>query len=381
MQPTNARRDESPDTDGPTESNDKSSDSLLPTCGRCGKHVAVQITHGPGVTHNLPCGCETPAVATDGGRGLISVKYECPDCDATHVRPERIDPDDGAYTKTGECYAPHPNRGADFEGCGEEVDLEAIAWRADREGTWNDFEKETVATDGGTEPLTCDVSDCDEPAHVRVYPTNGRTDHMANRCRDCYDSDRSRGHFGKWAAAIRNDRDDLRADGGVETAIASTNSNGRRLHLDADCKELVGVETTEVDLSKRPENHRDWCRVCGPEAEPNDPPRGLTTTCDQCGEILASALVTGGECIGCRENDDAVGPQPVTDGGTDEEFQCYGGCGTTWDDLRDAIQVAGRGYMDPRPHCDDCARDLLGDEAVDELTNDAVAVDGGETDV
>ena len=57
---------------------------------------------------------------------LQAVQVECPDCDATHVRPERVDPETPPATIEGTCYAPHPARGADFEGCGEDVDLQVI---------------------------------------------------------------------------------------------------------------------------------------------------------------------------------------------------------------------------------------------------------------
>jgi hypothetical protein len=57
-----------------------------------------------------------------------------------------------------------------------------------------------------SEPLTCDVKGCDEPAHVRVYPTNGRTDHAALRCRGCYDYDVGKDHFEEWRAAIERRR-------------------------------------------------------------------------------------------------------------------------------------------------------------------------------
>ena len=66
-------------------------------------------------------------------------------------------------------------------------------------------DNQEMLTDGG-ESLTCDVSDCDEPAHVRVFPTHGETDHSALRCRDCYEYDAGRDWFDRWASQIR-DRD------------------------------------------------------------------------------------------------------------------------------------------------------------------------------
>lgn|GEM_PF-6406166 len=60
---------------------------------------------------------------------LKAVKVECPSCEATHVRPKRVDAENPPETITGECYAPHPARGADFEGCGEDVDLRVVEVR------------------------------------------------------------------------------------------------------------------------------------------------------------------------------------------------------------------------------------------------------------
>ena len=60
---------------------------------------------------------------------LRSVRVRCPDCDATHCRPMRVDPDDPPETVTNTCIAPHPERGADFEGCGEDVELQIVEVR------------------------------------------------------------------------------------------------------------------------------------------------------------------------------------------------------------------------------------------------------------
>lgn len=58
---------------------------------------------------------------------LSAVKVRCTDCGATHVKPERVDREDPPETMTGKCYAPHPSRGAEFEGCGkEDADLEVV---------------------------------------------------------------------------------------------------------------------------------------------------------------------------------------------------------------------------------------------------------------
>jgi hypothetical protein len=48
----------------------------------------------------------------------------------------------------------------------------------------------------------CDVRGCEEPAIVRVFPTNGQTNHSALRCRDCLDCDIGRGWFKEWAEKI-----------------------------------------------------------------------------------------------------------------------------------------------------------------------------------
>ncbi len=60
---------------------------------------------------------------------LMAVEVRCPECDATHVRPEYIKNTENNDTIEGECYAPHPGRGADFEGCGETVELEVVEFR------------------------------------------------------------------------------------------------------------------------------------------------------------------------------------------------------------------------------------------------------------
>jgi len=60
---------------------------------------------------------------------LMAAEVVCPDCEATHVRPEYVKNGERPETVKGECYAPHPNRGADFEGCGEDVELDVVEWR------------------------------------------------------------------------------------------------------------------------------------------------------------------------------------------------------------------------------------------------------------
>lgn len=75
----------------------------------------------------------------------------------------------------------------------------------------SDSTTDRIATDSGT-PLVCDVKGCDASAAVRVYPTNGKTNHAALRCWDCLDEDRARDHFAEWRRAIERDR--LETDGG-----------------------------------------------------------------------------------------------------------------------------------------------------------------------
>jgi len=56
----------------------------------------------------------------------MDVKVRCPECGATHHRPERVDPDDPPETLEETCIAYHPDRDAGFEGCGDDVDLEVV---------------------------------------------------------------------------------------------------------------------------------------------------------------------------------------------------------------------------------------------------------------
>jgi len=66
-------------------------------------------------------------MASDGEfHSLKSVKVRCPECGATHYRPERVSAEDPPETLEKTCIAPHPNRGADFEGCGVVQDLEVV---------------------------------------------------------------------------------------------------------------------------------------------------------------------------------------------------------------------------------------------------------------
>lgn len=69
------------------------------------------------------------AIADGGLTTLKGVKLECPNCGATHVRRRRVDADDPPETIHATCIAPHPNRNADFEGCGEDRDLRVLEVR------------------------------------------------------------------------------------------------------------------------------------------------------------------------------------------------------------------------------------------------------------
>ncbi|WP_199723091.1 hypothetical protein [Halobellus sp. Atlit-38R] len=106
---------------------------------------------------------------------LVSVRYRCSECDATHVRPEYIDDEEPEKTREGTCYAAHPARDAGFEGCGEEVELEAIAWREDRADEWDAIgADEQLVSDGGQtadESLLRVISDRDpaEMSHHDLY--------------------------------------------------------------------------------------------------------------------------------------------------------------------------------------------------------------------
>ena len=60
------------------------------------------------------------------GKTHAAVTVKCPGCGATHVRPRRVDVENPPETINGECYAPHPSRGADFDGCGETTELDVI---------------------------------------------------------------------------------------------------------------------------------------------------------------------------------------------------------------------------------------------------------------
>lgn len=76
----------------------------------------------------------------------ISVRYRCPECGATHVRPRQIEGEpERRYENT--CIAPHPSRNAGFEGCGKEVDLVAVAWRKDRDSPWINLDEKGVSAD------------------------------------------------------------------------------------------------------------------------------------------------------------------------------------------------------------------------------------------
>ena len=58
------------------------------------------------------------------GTRLMAVHVKCPECGATHCRPEDVDPEDPPETLEKTCIAAHPLRNAGFDGCGEDVELE-----------------------------------------------------------------------------------------------------------------------------------------------------------------------------------------------------------------------------------------------------------------
>jgi len=226
-------------------------------CGLCGWKSWI---HGPdGVDQEL---------VADGGLPESLGEFADPSTDAEEIRCQECeDPVSRRYVVDGRCVGCReagdgPGGSASIGGrelvtdggwpngdpcpkCGELMDVgavgnpgETITWQEceDCGIGWGPFtgyvdtdEDESLdrgdglVTDGG---LVCDVKDCEEPAAVRVYPTNGRTNHAALRCWDCLDFDRGRNHFAEWRAAIERDRD-LVTDGGVETdRIRVSNSRG-----------------------------------------------------------------------------------------------------------------------------------------------------------
>ena len=58
---------------------------------------------------------------------LKLVQVECPECGSTHHRPMRVSAEDPPETVRKTCLAPHPMRGADFDGCGETVALRVLS--------------------------------------------------------------------------------------------------------------------------------------------------------------------------------------------------------------------------------------------------------------
>lgn len=81
---------------------------------------------------------------------MIEVRYRCPECGATHVRPRHIE---GEPPRRHEntCIAPHSMRDAGFEGCGNDVNLIAIAYRADDGGEWINLEEKGIDVQAATE--------------------------------------------------------------------------------------------------------------------------------------------------------------------------------------------------------------------------------------
>lgn len=86
----------------------------------------------------------------------------------------------------------------------------------------------TDTTDNeSTDPLTCDVTGCDQPALVRVLPTHGETDDEPLRCRECLEYDLGRDWFQDWRKQERP-----RPDGGTVP---------RRFTGDCECGRRVSV--------------------------------------------------------------------------------------------------------------------------------------------
>ena len=50
---------------------------------------------------------------------------------------------------------------------------------------------------------------------------------------------------------------------------AHRGANGGKLHLVPDCPQLAATTPREVSLDAFPPAHRNWCGVCGPEADPD----------------------------------------------------------------------------------------------------------------
>lgn len=53
------------------------------------------------------------------------------------------------------------------------------------------------------EPIICDVHDCTNHAFARVYPTYGRTDHTALRCREHLQRNLAENWFRQWRQDIK----------------------------------------------------------------------------------------------------------------------------------------------------------------------------------
>ena len=69
---------------------------------------------------------DTNGRSVGSSHSLKSVKLRCPECGATHHRPERVSSEDPPDTLEKTCLGSHPAREVDFEGCGEILALEVV---------------------------------------------------------------------------------------------------------------------------------------------------------------------------------------------------------------------------------------------------------------
>lgn len=193
----------------------------------------------------------------------IAVKRQCPECEATHVRPEYLkDRDEPEPTIEGTCYAYHPARDAGFDGCGDEVDLEAIAWREDRDDEWIQLEEKELVTDGsGKTEWELNRLDCDFNTSVESNdpPDQGPPEEVEKRAtRHKHATDQS--HVIRVHASPVEEEGSidpsLVTDGGVQTVSKTVTVeealNGRtREDLDLPEDQIEMFIEWEKDLSER----------------------------------------------------------------------------------------------------------------------------------
>jgi len=131
-----------------------------------------------------------------------------------------------------------------------------------------------------------------------------------------------------WAARAARGEDvgEPMTDGGndedlPEVAYESDHRGGHggKLHLDDECTKLATDDPGEVSLSAMPPAFRRWCRVCGPDGEPQRPPRTGSGTCSECERHVGNPALVDGVCLGCHEFDDEEDRRLVADGGNEPE--------------------------------------------------------------